>query len=156
MTTGASAKSSKFPVIVLTHIYDAPRDEVFRAWIEPKHIVHWFYASEGWTTPFAETDIRPGGAFRIGFASPDGKNDFVFEGAYDEITPPERLVFTIGDGRPIVVAFTEENGKTKLSLELALESTHSEEQQRQGWGAMLDHLAEYLTAREPTSQTSLD
>jgi uncharacterized protein YndB with AHSA1/START domain len=106
--------------------------------------VHWFYASEGWTTPFAETDVRPGGAFRIGFASPDGADDFVFEGVYNEILEPERLVFTLGDGRPVTVTFADQNGKTRLDLRLTLETTYSEEQQREGWTAMLEHLAEYL------------
>lgn len=132
--------------IVLTRTFDAPRELVFAAWTEPKHIVHWFYASEGWTTPFAETDIRPGGAFRIGFASPDGKSDFVFEGIYNEIVRPERIVLTIADGRPVTVTLAEDKGKTKLTLELTLEKIHSEEQQREGWGAMLVHLGEYLAA----------
>ncbi|HLF70981.1 MAG TPA: DUF1801 domain-containing protein [Dehalococcoidia bacterium] len=59
--------------IVITRVYDAPRELVFKAWVEPEHLVRWYHASDDWTTPYAETDPRPGGAFRIGFASPDGK-----------------------------------------------------------------------------------
>ncbi len=146
---GSFAKSDKPSadrVITIMRLYDAPRELVFRAWLEPKHIVHWFYASEGWTTPFAETDPRPGGVYRIGFASPDGKNDFVFEGVYREIVEPSRIVFTIADGRPVTATFAKEREKTKLTLELTLEKMHSEEQQRQGWGAMLEHLAEHLAS----------
>ncbi len=130
--------------IEITRVFDAPLALVFKAWIEPGQLVRWFYASDGWTTPYAETDVRPGGAFRIGFASPDGKSDFDFEGVYDEVVEPERLVFTIGDGRPVTVTFVEDKGKTKLTLTLALETTHSEDQQREGWTAMLVHLGEYL------------
>ena len=150
MTTSINGTEHK--VVTLTRMVDAPRVRAFEAWVEPKHIVHWFYASEGWTTPFAETDVRPGGAYRIGFASPDGKNDFVFEGVYDEIAPPDRLVFTIGDGRPISVTFADADGKTRVALDLALETTHSEEQQREGWGAMLDHLADYLASSRPANR----
>lgn len=142
--TAKSETESAFRSIVLTRTYDAPRELVFAAWIEPNHLLQWFRGSQDWTTPFAETDPRAGGAYRIGFGSPDGKNDFVFEGRYEEVTPPSRLVFTIADGRPITVTFTELNGKTKLDLVLSLENTHSEEQQREGWGNMLRFLAEHL------------
>jgi uncharacterized protein YndB with AHSA1/START domain len=141
-----SAATTGDRVITITHTYDAPRELVFRAWIEPEHLVRWYYASEGWTTPFAETDPRPGGAFRIGFASPDGADDFVFEGVYNEVVESERIVFTIGDGRPVWVTFADDGGWTKLTLELTLENENSEELQRTGWGAMIEQLGEHLAS----------
>ena len=79
----------------------------------------------------------------------DGKTGFDFTGTYDEITPPTpgrngRLVFTIDDGRPVTVDFSQSGGKTTINLTLTLEGTHSEEQQRHGWTAMLDNLNLYL------------
>jgi uncharacterized protein YndB with AHSA1/START domain len=74
------------------------------------------------------------------------QEDFDFEGVYNEIVEPERLVFTIVDGRPVTVTFAEDEGKTKLTLALTLETTYSEEQQCEGWTAMLVHLGEYLAA----------
>ena len=139
-----ATQSNDFREITITRMIDAPREMIFKAWLEPEHLVHWFYATEGWKTPFAETDPKPGGAFRIGFQSPDGKNDFVFAGVYREVQTPEKLVFVIGDGRPVTVLLVEDGGKTKLSLTLALETTFSEAQQREGWTAMIVHLAEYL------------
>jgi uncharacterized protein YndB with AHSA1/START domain len=131
--------------IVIERDFDAPRQLVFEAWTDPKHIVHWFHASRDWTTPHAKTDLRPGGAFSIGFASPDGKNDFDFAGTYNEINPPESLVFTLGDGRPVVLTLTEiGKRKTHLRLEFAMETTNSEAKQREGWTAMVVHLGEYL------------
>ena len=130
--------------IRLTQLYNAPRERVFRAWIEPADIRRWFHAADGWTTPFAEIDPRPGGAFRIGFGSPDGKNDFVFAGTYDEVAPPARLAFTIGDGRPVTVEIENEDGRSRIVLSLVLENVHSEEQQRQGWSAMLANLGTHL------------
>ena len=73
----------EFRSIVISREYDAHRETVFNAWIEPAQIVRWFHASKDWTTPFAETDPRPGGTLRIGFSSPDGANDFVFERIYN-------------------------------------------------------------------------
>ena len=137
-------RKDEFQTITIQRNFDAPASLVYAAWIDPKHIVHWYYASEGWTTPFAESDPREGGIFRIGFASPDGKNDFTFEGVYNELVPNKRIVFTIGDGRPVTIDLEERNGKTLLTLVLALEDVHSAEQQREGWTAMLIHLGEYL------------
>jgi uncharacterized protein YndB with AHSA1/START domain len=131
-------------IITITRIIAAPRAKVFQAWIEPRHIVHWYHATEGWSTPFAESDPRKGGALRIGFQSPDRKNDFVLEGKYDEVEAPRSLAFTMADGRPVRVTLTERDGKTQLALDLTLETTYSEEQQRQGWSAMVDNLARYL------------
>ena len=130
--------------IVIKRSFNAPRELVFRCWLEPEQLLHWFRASPDWTTPHARTDARAGGAFDIGFASPDGKNSFDFTGVYDVVEPPARIVFTIGDGRPVTVIFTENNGRTDLSLTLTLESTHSEEQQREGWTAMLENLGLHL------------
>ena len=137
-------KTDEFQTITIQRSFDAPASLVYAAWTDAKHIVHWYYASEGWTTPFAESDPREGGTFRIGFASPDGKNDFTFEGVYNELVPNKRIVFTIGDGRPVTIDLEERNGKTLLTLVLALEDVHSAEQQREGWTAMLIHLGEYL------------
>lgn len=135
--------------ITITRLFDAPRKLVFECWMKPEHLLHWYSAGGGWTTPYAESDGRTGGRFKIGFAGPvgpDGKNQgaFDFTGTYDEVKPPERIVFTIDDGRPVTVVFTEEAGKTLITLTLTLETTHSEEQQRHGWSAMLENLSKYL------------
>ena len=131
-------------IITIARTIDAPRAKVFQAWTEAAMIVHWYSAGNGWTTPFAESDPRPGGAFRIGFQSPDRKNDFVFEGRYDAIDPPNGLAFTSADGRVMRVHLREADGKTQLAFDLTLETTFSEEQQRQGWGTIVDNLARYL------------
>jgi hypothetical protein len=88
--------------IVITRLFDAPRALVFECWLKPEHLLHWYSAGDGWTTPHARTDPRTGGRFNIGF------------------------------------------GKTLITLTLTLETTHSEEQQRHGWSAMLENLNLYL------------
>ncbi|HVZ12948.1 MAG TPA: SRPBCC domain-containing protein [Bauldia sp.] len=133
--------------IVIERDIDAPRALVFEAWTDPKHLVHWYSAGGGWTTPFADVDLRVGGEFRVGFADPDGKHDFVFWGHYDEIEPPSRLVATMGDGRPMSVTLTEiGKNRTHLRLEFGAEGTNSIEQQRHGWTAMVVNLEQYLAA----------
>ena len=131
-------------VIVITRVLDAPRDLVFAAFTDPKHLVHWHNAGEGWTTPYAESDPHPGGALRIGYGSPDGKDDFALEAVYREVRPPERLAYVLSDGRPVTVTFDDVGGKTKVTLELGLETEYHEDLQRGGWTAHLDNLAAYL------------
>ena len=145
MAANRSVAWGDMKTIVIERTLDAPRELVFEAWTKPKHLVHWYHADEGWTTPYANVDVRPGGKFSIGFKSPDGKNDFDFAGQYNEVDPPARLVFTIGDGRPVVLTLTEAGkNKTHLRLEFAMESAHTEAQQREGWTLMIVHLGEYL------------
>ena len=134
---------------ILTRTYDAPASLVFDCFVNPEHLLHWYSAGDGWTTPHARSDAKAGGRFNIGFADPEGKMSFDFTGTYTEITPPApgkpgRLAYTIDDGRPVWVEFVESGGKTIVTLTLTLETTHSEEQQRHGWGAMLDNLNTYL------------
>lgn len=134
--------------ILITRVLDAPRKLVFEAWTKPEHLVHWHHAGDGWTTPFAETDPRPGGKLRIGYASPDGKESFVLEATYREIVAPERIVFVIADGRPVTVTLEDSAGKTKLTIELTLETEYPEEVQRGGWTQHVDNLATYLANKK--------
>jgi uncharacterized protein YndB with AHSA1/START domain len=129
----------------ITQLVDASRERVYQAFLAPEDIMRWYYASEGWTTPYARIDAKVGGEFHIGFQSPDRKTDFDFYGTYDELVPNEKIAYTMGDGRKAEVLFSDEGGKTRIDLTFALETTNTAELQRQGWGAQLVHLGEYLT-----------
>ena len=78
--------------LVLTRIFDAPPEKVFRAWTEPDLLKQWF-APLPWTTPRAEIDLRPGGANLIVMRNPEGE-EFPNSGVYLEVVKNERLVFT--------------------------------------------------------------
>ena len=130
--------------ILITRLFDAPRELVFECWLKPEHLIHWYSAGDGWTTPYAESDGRTGGRFKIGFAGPDGKVAFDFTGTYDEVRAPELIALTADDGRPMRAEFAEQNGKTLITFTLTLEPTHSEEQQRHGWSNILENLGRYL------------
>ncbi len=110
--------------LVLTRVFDAPRELVFRMWTDPKHLARW-WGPKDFTNPVCEADARPGGALRIVMRGPDG-NEYPMVGVFREVEAPERLVFTNvavdGEGNPILdglttVTFAEEGGKTKLTLE---------------------------------------
>ena len=62
--------------ITITRSFDAPASLVFECWTRPEHLLHWYSAGGGWTTPHAKSDGRAGGRFDIGFADPEGKMSF--------------------------------------------------------------------------------
>lgn len=76
--------------ITLTRTLRAPRDLVFEAWTNPRHVAQWF-APLGFTGR-AELDVRPGGALYIAMIGPDG-TEYPIHGRYVEVTPTTRLVY---------------------------------------------------------------
>jgi uncharacterized protein YndB with AHSA1/START domain len=107
---------------VLTRLFDAPRRLVFDAMTKPEHVRRWWgILDDKHSVPVCEIDLRPGGAWRFVGRGPEG--DFpAFYGTYSEIAPPERLVYTeffepFPDvGSVITTVFTEENGKTRMTV----------------------------------------
>ena len=128
MAVGSVANSESFKVttpsdreIRLTRLFDAPRNLVFEAMSKSEHIRQWWgRLGDGYSVPVCEVDLRPGGAWR--FVSRHPKGEAVFYGVYREIAAPERMVFTeifepFPDTESVVTAvFTEENGKTRLTV----------------------------------------
>jgi uncharacterized protein YndB with AHSA1/START domain len=80
------------PDLTITRTFNAPRSLVFDAWTQGEHLARWS-GPEGFTTPHAEMDLRPGGKYRACLRAPDG-TDHWLQGVYKEISPPGRLVMT--------------------------------------------------------------
>ena len=107
--------------IVLTRLFDAPRDLVFAAMTTPKHVRRWWgILDDRYSLTVCEIDLRPGGAWRWVGRGPSG--EFAFRGVYQEIAAPERLVYTeIYEPFPqeeslVTQTLIEENGKTRLTM----------------------------------------
>jgi uncharacterized protein YndB with AHSA1/START domain len=78
-------------VIVMTRIYDAPRDIVWEAITEPKHVAEW-WGGPGFTNPVCEMDVRPGGLWRHVMRFPNG-HELRMEFVFLEVDKPKRLVW---------------------------------------------------------------
>ena len=142
--------------VVITRVFDAPRELVWKAWTDPKHLARW-WGPKGFTNPVCEADVRVGGAWHIVMRMFDG-NEFPCGGVYKEVVKPERLVFTNDaldkEGNPIIeglttVTFAEEGGKTKLTLRTrgtaAVEYANAYLKGMEiGWTQSLERLAEEL------------
>ena len=82
--------------IVGTRVFDAPRELVFSVWTDPKHLAQW-WGPNGFTTTTSAFDMRPGGVWRFVMHGPDGR-DYQNRITFDEIVPPERIVYHHGGG----------------------------------------------------------
>jgi uncharacterized protein YndB with AHSA1/START domain len=69
MGTGNTATREKEHELVLTRLFDAPRELVWKVWTDPKHVARW-WRPHGFTNPVCELDVRPGGALRIHMRRP--------------------------------------------------------------------------------------
>jgi uncharacterized protein YndB with AHSA1/START domain len=111
--------------IVLTRVFDAPRQLVFDALSKPELLKRWF-GPHGHSLVVCEVDFRVGGAWRFVLESPDGRS-MGMSGVYREIVPAERTVHTEGfDDYPgdsvITTVLTEHDGKTTLTATALYES----------------------------------
>jgi len=144
--TGSGGEAKK-PELVMTRVFDAPRELVFQVWTKAEHFQKWF-APQGFTVPSCEIDLRPGGAFRFVFRGPGGM-EFPSDGEYVEVEPPSRLVWKamLPGGLEVLtdVRFEAEGGKTKLTVhqKFAFESPATKGAPM-GWTQTLDNLGRYL------------
>jgi len=144
--------------LVITRVFSAPRDLVFKAWTDPAQLAQW-WGPRGFTNPVCTLDVRCGGTIRIHMRGPEG-TVYPMTGVYQEIVEPERLVFTITpldeQGSPLfevhnTVTFAEHGGKTTFTLVARVGKTTAKAApylagMEEGWAQQLERLASYLKA----------
>ena len=141
--------------IVLSRVFDAPRELVFEAWTKEEHLSKWF-GPKGFSTKTHECDVRAGGRWRFDMVADDGRvwpSRMVFL----EVSPPELLVFDHGSDKDddpqrfrMTITFdAQSDGKTVMTMR----QLHPTKEQRNagiGFGAVelgyttLDKLGEHL------------
>jgi uncharacterized protein YndB with AHSA1/START domain len=124
----------------------APIDAVWHAYTTPDDITKWNAASDDWHTPRASVDLREGGAFSSRMEAKDGSEGFDFAGTYTRIVAHKLIEYSFGD-RTAQVEFTPHAGGVAVRVTFDGEPTHSVEQQRAGWQAILDRFARYVEAK---------
>ena len=148
----ATDESTTGRELVMTRDFDAPRELVFKAFTDPKHLGKW-WGPRGFSTTIHEMDARPGGMWRFMMHGPDG-TDYPNRITYLEVVPPERLLYDHGtDDEPkqfrVTVTFVEQGGKTRLTMRSLFPSVEACERVK-GFGAVelgqqtLEKLAEHL------------
>jgi uncharacterized protein YndB with AHSA1/START domain len=107
--------------LVMERTFDAPREEVWKAFTDPTIVPRW-WGPHGTTTRVDEMDVRAGGKWRYDSSGPD-REDVSFYGEYLEVDPPQRIRWTfmfdvegVGpQGGPETFTFDDVDGKTKVT-----------------------------------------
>jgi uncharacterized protein YndB with AHSA1/START domain len=143
--------------LVLTRLYNASRELVWKAWTDPVKFAKW-WGPQGFTNPVCKLDVRAGGTLLVHMRGPNGspwEGPMPMGGAFLEIVPPERLVFTTrafpdgtGDWKlenRNEVTFTDRGGQTELVLRVTVLKSSPEIAQalagmEMGWNQSLEKL----------------
>jgi uncharacterized protein YndB with AHSA1/START domain len=141
--------------LVLTRVFAAPRELVFRAWTQAEHFARWF-GPHGATLPVCRLDARPGGTLHYQHHFPDYPDVWV-AGTFTDVSPPERVSYDVWfsdetggrverPGFPgemsITARFDEHPGGTLVTVhQVGLVTDQGEVQ---GWTETLDRLASLL------------
>ncbi|MDQ3772011.1 MAG: SRPBCC family protein [Actinomycetota bacterium] len=139
--------------IVMTRVFDAPRDLVFEAHSSCEHLSRW-WGPRKYEVVGCDVDFRPGGAWRIVHRGPEGE-EYAFRGEYREIVRPERIVWTFEfEGMPGKVSvetmtLEEQDGKTTFTSTTVFDSIEDrdgmlESGMESGAAETMDRLDEYL------------
>ncbi len=156
--------------LIITRIFDAPRERIWKAWTEPERLKKW-WGPKIFTAPVIKNDLRVGGRYLYCMRGPDGK-DYWSTGVYREIVHMERIVVTdsfadekgnvvpashyglIGDWPlelQVTVTFEEIGGKTKMILRHeGIPEGPMRDLTQTGWSESFDKLAESIVTRDHT------
>lgn len=155
-TQGTSSTADR--EIVVSRIFDAPRELVWEAWTDPRHVVHW-WGPDGFTTTIAKMDVRPGGTWELVMHGPDG-TDYPNRSVFTEVVKPERICFLHGGSRKgdpetqfeATWTFEAVGNKTRLSIHMVFPTAADRERVVRDYGALegakqtLERLAVHLQA----------
>jgi uncharacterized protein YndB with AHSA1/START domain len=139
--------------ITMTRVFDAPRELVWKEWIEPERFADWFGGGEA-DVPLSTVtmDVRPGGSWRATmFAGPE-RREIHWKGEYREVVEPERLVFTISDqpgndAYELITVVLTDLGDSRTEMLFQQRGRMSAEQYEragEGWSSFFDRIAERL------------
>jgi uncharacterized protein YndB with AHSA1/START domain len=156
MASIVDVSSLREPIITITRSFDAPRELVWKAITDPKHVAQW-YGGHGFTSPVCEMDVRPGGVWRHVMQAPNGAQ-FSFNCEFIEVVAPQRLVWrTIKDEKRSPAPPTSVNTitletiglQTKWTLVSRFDSFEDRDiTARMGFGHLIsqgtERMAEYL------------
>jgi uncharacterized protein YndB with AHSA1/START domain len=148
-----SAQNPALLQLTVSRLIDAPQALVFKTWTSQEHAARW-WGPQGFAIFSCRLDASVGGAFRIAMRSPEG-TVHTKVGTYQEIVPPERLVFTYAwedaNGIPghemyVTVTFEARGDKTLLTLhQTGFETMPERDSHRSGWTGCFERFAKYMT-----------
>ena len=133
--------------ITVETVVAAPIEQVWHAYTTPTDIKQWNAASDDWHTTAATVDLRVGGVFSSRMEAKDGSMGFDFAGTYTQVVEHKLIEYSFGDRTAQVEFFAGANVVT-VRVTFEAESTHSVEQQKGGWQAILKNFARHVEAKQ--------
>ncbi|MBI3143894.1 MAG: SRPBCC family protein [Pseudogulbenkiania sp.] len=121
----------------------APIEKVWQAYTTPEDIKQWNAASDDWHTTSATVDLRVGGTFSSRMEAKDGSMGFDFAGTYTAVVVHKLIEYSFGD-RAARVEFADSPKGVMVRVTFDSEPTHSIEQQRDGWQAILNNFTRHV------------
>ena len=136
-------------ILVVRRTIRAPREEVFAAWTEPRHLIEWWGPTPAVTCPSAEIELRVGGRYRIANRFPDGRLLWIV-GEFEVVQPPSLLVFSwqleslVVRIERVTVAFEARGTATEVIVtHERIADAATRVGHEQGWEGCLEGLARY-------------
>ncbi len=141
--------------ITINRLFDAPIELVWEAWTQADHIIKW-WGPDGIETTIIEHHFEVDGHWKYIMAMPGGK-DFIAEGKYLEIDPPNKLVTTANflpmtEGVVMEILLERKENQTAFTFKVIHETEEYKLQQEKmgvynGWGSVFDRLAHFLAEK---------
>ncbi|MDQ0859734.1 SRPBCC family protein [Bacillus sp. V2I10] len=152
-TTNNTFTSVEDRELIINRVFNSPRELVYKAWTDPKHLPHW-WGPKGFTITVQEIDVKPGGVWHYVMHGPDGV-DYDNKIVYIEVESPELLVYSHGGGEEdeqfqVTVTFAEQGNRTELTMRMLFKSAAELDKVVKEYGAIegakstLDRLEEQL------------
>jgi len=141
--------------IVVSRVIEAPRELVFEAFTEVRHLSRW-WGPEGFSTTTRSFDFRVGGAWDFVMHGPDG-TDYQEWITWREIVPPERIALLHGEFRgdpkafESVLTFATEGEATRIEMRTVFPTKEQRDEAAEKYHAVeggrqtLGNLAAYVT-----------
>jgi uncharacterized protein YndB with AHSA1/START domain len=159
-TKQSSQQNADDREIVITRDFNAPRELVWEAMTNPKHVVNW-WGPRGFSTTIETMDFRVGGDWKHVMRGPDGAK-YPNHSVFKEIVKPERIVYTCSghcEGGPGVCFESTwsfeapASDKTRVTIRMVFPSATERDLVVKEFGAIeggkqtLERLGEFLAGR---------
>jgi uncharacterized protein YndB with AHSA1/START domain len=141
--------------IVISRVIDAPRELVFEAFTEVRHLARW-WGPEGFSTTTQAFEFRVGGEWAFVMHGPDG-TDYPEWISWTEIAPPERIALLHGESRDdpnafeSALTFRPDGAATRIELRTVFRTKEQRDEAVEKYRAIeggrqtLSNLAAYVT-----------
>ncbi len=126
---------------------NAPIEKVWELWTRPNHITQWNFASSDWCCPKVENNLETGGEFVWRMEAKDGSFGFDFKGIYQDIIINQLITYRLEDHRLVSINFKDKPDHVEVIQSFEAEGTHTDEQQKNGWQAILNNFKSYVESR---------